>query len=52
VGYAVKKAGTSCFMIPETFGFIAGLTAQARALGMEVLVEVHGRYQAQIVVAA
>ena len=24
VGYAVKKAGTSCFMIPETFAFIAG----------------------------
>ena len=23
VGYAVKKAGTSCFMIPETFDFIA-----------------------------
>jgi sucrose phosphorylase len=52
VGYAVKRAGTSCFMIPETFGFIAGLTAQARALGMEVLVEVHGHYQAQIDVAA
>lgn len=22
VGYAIKKAGTSCFMIPETFAFI------------------------------
>src|SRR4029453_7043210 len=51
VGFAVKRAGTSCFMIPETFGFIAGLTAQAHALGMEVLVEVHGHYQAQIDVA-
>ena len=48
VGYAVKKAGTSCFMIPETFGFIADFTAQARALGMDVLVEVHGHYQEQI----
>lgn len=51
VGFAVKKAGTSCFMIPETFVFIAGLTAQAHALGMEVLVEVHGHYQDQIDVA-
>jgi len=51
VGHAVKKAGTSCFMIPETFDFIAGLTAQARALGIEVLVEVHGHYQDQIAVA-
>ena len=23
VGYAIKKPGTSCFMIPETFRFIA-----------------------------
>ena len=45
VGYAIKKAGTSCFMIPETFEFIAGLTAQAHALGMEVLVEVHGHHR-------
>lgn len=51
VGYAIKKAGTSCFMIPETFAFIAGITAQARALGIDVLVEVHAHYQAQIDVA-
>jgi sucrose phosphorylase len=51
VGYAIKKAGTSCFMIPETFAFIADFTAQARALGMDVLVEVHAHYQAQIAVA-
>ena len=38
-------------MIPETFAFIADLTAQAHALGMEVLVEVHGHYQDQIDVA-
>jgi len=52
VGYAVKKAGTSCFMIPETFDFIANLTAQAHARGLEVLVEVHGHYQEQIDLAA
>jgi sucrose phosphorylase len=51
VGYAIKKAGTSCFMIPETFAFIADLTAQAHALGMEVLVEVHGHHHDQIEVA-
>ena len=51
VGFAVKKAGTSCFMIPETFAFIAEFAAQAHACGMEVLVEVHGHYQDQIDVA-
>jgi sucrose phosphorylase len=51
VGYAIKKAGTSCFMIPETFAFIADLTRQAHRLGMDVLVEVHGHYQDQIDVA-
>src|SRR5208337_170109 len=44
VGYAIKKAGTSCFMIPETFEFIRELTAQAHALGIEVLVEIHSHY--------
>jgi sucrose phosphorylase len=51
VGFAIKKSGTSCFMIPETFAFIADLTGQARALGIEVLVEVHGHYQDQIKLA-
>lgn len=51
VGYAIKKPGTSCFMIPETFAFIAELTAQARALGIEVLVEVHSYYKQQVEIA-
>jgi sucrose phosphorylase len=51
VGHAVKKAGTSSFMIPETFAFIAGFTAHARALGIEVLVEVHGYHRDQIEIA-
>jgi sucrose phosphorylase len=38
-------------MIPETLGFIAMLTAQARALGMEVLVEVHSHYLQQLEIA-
>jgi sucrose phosphorylase len=48
VGFAIKKAGTSCFMIPETFAFIDEVTAQAHALGLEVLVEVHGHPDDQI----
>ena len=51
VGYAIKKPGTSSFMIPETFDFIAELTAKSRALGIEVLVEVHSYYQKQVEIA-
>ena len=51
VGYAIKKAGTSCFMLPETFDFIAAFAAQARALGIEVLVEIHSHHQRQIEIA-
>jgi sucrose phosphorylase len=52
VGYAVKTPGTSSFMTPETFEFIAGLTDQARDLGLEVLVEVHSYYRRQVEIAA
>ncbi|MGN8245909.1 sucrose phosphorylase [Cellulomonas soli] len=48
VGYAIKTAGTTCFMTPQTFAFIDELTAQARGLGLDVLVEVHSYYQRQI----
>ncbi len=50
-GYAIKKPGTSCFMIPEAFDFVAGLTARAHALGIEVLVEIHAYHQDQIAIA-
>lgn len=50
-GYAIKKAGSSCFMIPETFAFIAGLAAEAKALGIETLVEIHSHYLQQIEIA-
>ena len=50
-GYAIKKAGSSCFMIPETFTFIAGLADEARALGIETLVEIHSHYLQQIEIA-
>src|SRR5439155_10629330 len=51
VGFAIKKAGTSCFMIPETFAFIDELAAQAHAVSIEALVEVHGHSDDQIAVA-
>jgi sucrose phosphorylase len=51
VGYAIKKPGTSCFMIPETFDFIAELTERAHAHGIEVLVEIHSHYLKQIEIA-
>jgi sucrose phosphorylase len=50
-GYAIKKRGTSCFMIPETFEFIGKLTHHARELGIEVLVEIHCHYLEEIQIA-
>jgi sucrose phosphorylase len=50
-GYAIKKRGTSCFMIPETFEFIGKFTDRARAHGIEVLVEIHSHYLEQIAIA-
>lgn len=51
VGYAIKKAGKNCFMMPETFEFIAQFAARARELGLEVLVEIHSYYRRQIEIA-
>ena len=50
-GYAIKKPGTSCFMIPETFAFIGELTELARTRGIEALVEIHSHYLEQIEIA-
>ena len=52
VGYAVKTAGTSSFMTPETFAFIEDLTARARGRGAEVLVEIHSHFERQVAIAA
>lgn len=52
VGYAIKKPGDSCFMMPETFAFIDRFAAEARALGIEVLVEIHAYFRRQIEIAA
>ena len=51
VGYAIKKAGTSCFMIPDTYRFIESLASEAHALGIEVLVEIHSHYLQQLEIA-
>ncbi len=51
VGYAVKRPGSSCFMIPETYAFIDRLKSRAREFAIEVLVEVHSYYRQQIEVA-
>ncbi len=50
-GYAIKKKGTSCFMIPETFDFIQELTENARKRNIEVLVEIHSYYKTQMEIA-
>ncbi|OUR60516.1 sucrose phosphorylase [Colwellia sp. 39_35_sub15_T18] len=50
-GYAIKKAGSSCFMLEETFEFINELTDKANSVGIETLVEIHSYYQTQIEIA-
>ncbi len=50
-GYAIKKAGTSCFMLDETFDFISELSEYAQSLGIETLVEIHSYYKTQIQIA-
>jgi sucrose phosphorylase len=51
VGYAIKRAGGSCFMMAETFAFIETFAQEARDRGIEVLVEVHSYYQRQCEIA-
>ncbi|KAA3634905.1 MAG: sucrose phosphorylase [Bacteroidetes bacterium] len=50
-GYAIKKPGTSCFMIPETFDFIQWFRDKAADFGMEVLVEIHSYFKQQVEIA-
>jgi len=51
VGYAIKEAGQSCFMMPATFGFIREFSARAQQLGLQVLVEIHSYFRRQIEIA-
>ena len=50
-GYAIKKPGTSCFMIPETFDFIQWFRDKAADFDMEVLVEIHSYFKQQVEIA-
>jgi len=50
-GYAIKRVGSSCFMIKETFDFIQNITKKANALGMKVLVEIHAHHLPQVAIA-
>lgn len=51
VGYAVKRAGTTCFMIPETFEFIDRLERECRTREITMIVEIHGHYRTQVEIA-
>ncbi len=51
VGYAVKKAGSNCFMLPETIAFAREFAESARVRGLQVLVEIHSHYLMQIEIA-
>ena len=45
IGYVIKKAGTTCFMVePEIYDFLQWVTDVAGSLGMVVLPEVHDEY--------
>lgn len=50
-GYAIKKPGTSCFMIPETYDFIQWFRDKAADFDMEVLVEIHSHFKQQVEIA-
>ena len=51
VGYAIKKAGSTCFMLPETYDYISELTKSIHKHGMTTLAEVHAHYEVQIEIA-
>ncbi|MCS6210273.1 sucrose phosphorylase [Shewanella baltica] len=50
-GYAIKKPGTSCFMIEESFEFVDKLAKQANELGMTTLAEIHSHHMTQVEIA-
>jgi sucrose 6(F)-phosphate phosphorylase len=53
VGYVIKKAGTSCFMVePEIYSFLDWIVGVADSLGLVVLPEVHDRYSTHLNLAA
>ena len=51
IGYAIKRAGTRSFMLPETMAFTREYAESARRRGIEVLVEIHAHHRTQIDIA-
>lgn len=51
VGYAIKRRGTTCFMLPETFDLIAQLQTESHRRGMHLLVEIHSHFSFQMEIA-
>jgi sucrose phosphorylase len=51
VGYAIKRPGTSCFMLPEVHDLVARLSRRCHELGMTVLLEIHGHHDDQVAIA-
>ncbi len=52
VGYVIKKAGTSCFMVePEIYEFLDWVTGVADKFGLTLLPEVHDHYTTQFKLA-
>jgi sucrose phosphorylase len=46
VGYVIKKAGTSCFMVePEIYAFLDWILGVGASFGLVLLPEIHDRYQ-------
>jgi sucrose phosphorylase len=52
IGYAVKTAGSSCFLTPDTDAFIADLAQETHRLGIGVLTEVHAPHRYAVELAA
>ncbi|MEN8042063.1 MAG: alpha-amylase family glycosyl hydrolase, partial [Actinomycetota bacterium] len=51
VGYAMKTAGTSCFMTEDTYRFINDVNEEVRARQMVSLLEIHSHYLDQVDIA-
>ncbi|MCP3975725.1 MAG: sucrose phosphorylase [bacterium] len=48
IGYAVKTAGTSCFMTADTIEFVKELGSAVHERGMKALLELHSHYSEQV----
>jgi len=52
IPYIIKKPGTSCFFVePDIYNFMTWIKAEADAVGVEVLPEVHAHYSIQFKLA-